>query len=1384
MSNRFFRAATRAVAAMRDGGPPATLDAEGAEQRDASRADKGRGSDGYYDGDVSDAGVRGGDADALKGPENTVGSDAIEGNRGGNCSVEPSDAGMEGATETGENTAVYQPQTSEHSSHHSRRASQKKKAKVGVVVPIPSALDEMIDSTLGVNFNDERMTSRKTTMTTLHEDAVDHQKIKASYQRVGRALEGVLCALPVTEMSPELSETIKCLTASDQTLDMRFIQELRDLSAVLQADPVPRLSRKCHEAIERMAEDGQMIEMRFVEELSDAKVLTFCTSPPEEQYRAAQEERLAELCAAIAACAIATLASSPAQELLVLWSIVHSSISAAVGAEALEAATHGEKHESEDTNEHFSTPMQLAIRPPDLVRLEELVDNEVMESPIAQSLARQSLSGLKGKLALSRQGVDAALQAMREGRAMMLGGWLMSLGLPPLLRLEIVRDFFQITGLFFSEMYGPVLAFIERQQVPSLVYTVIRWLRNIYSILAMDASVLMRYLDLYSSAWATVGVSLLLISILLVHWSFVLAVFSLWWKMPRVADGVRHGHEATTWAAFASRNKWMTRAATVFITVCLTFYLPLTQMSFNVLVVTSHPENEAAAASVRFASQYRSGPYWFFFPLEAILLLFTFTLTLPILLVWSIKTNQPSGSLENENFTHDLDGDMVMFDDRVYTQLVASDPSQLGCPYRSLYAGFERNWSTYKVMQMVAKVVLAIIVVAVGKYIHVGGTLISGFYFFVVVLSWLSEPFTDPLDDFMEFFSKCTALATAIGGTAAAYVEQKEDASAFTAAGLQVVMGIVVFAHSANLVIMLAALLLGMDTTRLLMKKVIGWLSFSDTSRGLEDVRAKHAVPKWDLQKEAKHRVWQAFWRAVLLELAETEEGSIPQDQGKENATEKITGVARLAKLEEAVVASGFERVLSHWRGKEQTYTTQLRRLARDVLEGVDVFWDNPKGARDGHLDSISCFGKMYVVPYPFHCVVVYDDAADEAIVRDDFKESAPLHSSHCNLAKLLSLNFTPTIMAKRELRQKLRILSDRKTEINFPFARIETVWLGPKLQGWWGFLPILTMPGVYKFKCHYSSGVLKVETSADKTGMLRMFTTGDKIQRKMADGFAVTMAYEGGWGEVEVPHGSGRWYRIESRKAVVKADHIGLKSNMEESDELRTIFAETRIDWEEALETLRKQHQEYRRGLAKAEADANAALSDGFWHFVYNNPHLPRDELEKYLTEREQSPALRSLPETHASALDALYLRRDWVFKHPMITFWYVFWDDVYARNSGLKCLRPEDFDPLQPTAICYRVMSRKRLEDWLRERNLCKCWSLFNPRLLGLLYEEMERHRVTDQKKKTDVTGEEGRTVWGWLLKLLCEKVEKYRATPPMTDVKSEEERKPRKAGKLYKA
>ncbi|KAF1772868.1 hypothetical protein GQ600_8731 [Phytophthora cactorum] len=184
------------------------------------------------------------------------------------------------------------------------------------------------------------------------------------------------------------------------------------------------------------------------------------------------------------------------------------------------------------------------------------------------------------------------------------------------------------------------------------------------------------------------------------------------------------------------------------------------------------------------------------------------------LVIWK---NRPNGSLEDEEYTYDLDGEKVAFGDKVYTELVSSDPIQLGCPFRSLYAGFERNWSIYKPAFHRTRLTIF------GAHIQDHGS---------------------------DYSSRSNRSGLRIPSG-----ENVVDGSS----ARQCFMGFVVIVHCLNMAAMVLALAMGVSASRGLIKSCLGWLLFSDTLRGFEDGRAKNIIPHWDVDKEAKHRVWQSF---------------------------------------------------------------------------------------------------------------------------------------------------------------------------------------------------------------------------------------------------------------------------------------------------------------------------------------------------------------------------------------------------------------------------------------------------------------------------------------------------------------------------------------------
>ncbi|KAE8978070.1 hypothetical protein PR003_g25752 [Phytophthora rubi] len=1208
------------------------------------------------------------------------------------------------------------------------------------VVPMPAGVGELPAEVLSISSD-------------VSNSVVNPQELQKAIQRAGRALVDVLSSVSI---SSESRIALKHMAESGKVLEMRCVEEIKNSRvlagyAELQSDPaaVKQLA-ELREATAACA-TASLASVPVVELLSLWSVVHEAVSnviTEEAAALAAQATKAApEVLEAVEdatdnAMAIGKLLTAALASSSVLVSSVSYQLREAVQHLAEEGVSIAD-HLAEELGRQLGVIRQvlsaqewaelrsrcsqsiatewralgeaaekISYQALDGVAQVKLAASEVFDSRFAKAIVAQGFAGLDGVLGQSRDAVDAALDVVRDGGAAAVGAVAACLarsGLPPLLRVEIARDFAQTVGLFFTGLYDPVLDFFERNHVVSALNKFLSGLRGAYDVMAINVLALVEQASQNQALITDIALAVLLSAIGVVYVSYLWFVFS-GRSLHSRADEVRQGHEANTWAALATKQKMRVKMFTLVTTACLTVYLPLTRLCLDVVVAgatnrsISDDTSQATSASDLVLSRFRHDAAWKGIVAAAYILLLTFTLPLPLLLVIAIAENRPTGSLENPLITHDLDGEVVPFDDKVYARLITRDPSQLRCPYRSLYAGFEQRWSYYKVLQLLVKLVLVLVIVlAASQDARICGLVSCAIYATVVAISSYSTPFSDPLNNVMEISGKVAALTTCVGGALASFVDMQQTKSRL----LELVGVVVSIVHISNLFVMLAVLLLGMRGARLFLKNLLGWITFSDTSRGLEDAPAKNVLPLWDVDKEVKHRVWQAFWRSLALEMA--------QNAGNLKANpEEITVAHRLEALEQAVVASGGHRVRSHWRGEENAYTSKLRQATRAALEGVDVFWDDASGARDGHLDSKSCFGKMYVLPYPFHCVVVYDDSKDEAIVRDD---AEPHEQS--KLAKLLLLNFTPIVVAKRALRQKLRVLSSHATRIDFPFQRQEkaTVEDGTVTKtDSQGNMHTETRYTTVEFTCYYHWGIIHVATK------------GDASKRIMAEGFDVNMTYKDGYGDAVAPH-TGKVHHLKDRVAVMGPEHLGLTPAMEDSEQLRIIFEQTRGVWERGVLELRAEHQTYRRALERKHLEANATLSDAFWYFVYNNPHLPRQELEFHLIRREGNPQLKSLVETHQRALDSLYLRMKFVQSHPAVAFWFVFWDDVHARNGEMKRLRKlkDDFDPRQRTAICYHVKRRHDLEAWLRERKLLNKRRLFHPRLLDLLYVEMEKRLET---------------------------------------------------------
>uniref|UniRef100_K3X6Q6 Uncharacterized protein n=1 Tax=Globisporangium ultimum (strain ATCC 200006 / CBS 805.95 / DAOM BR144) TaxID=431595 RepID=K3X6Q6_GLOUD len=374
-----------------------------------------------------------------------------------------------------------------------------------------------------------------------------------------------------------------------------------------------------------------------------------------------------------------------------------------------------------------------------------------------------------------------------------------------------------------------------------------------------------------------------------------------------------------------------------------------------------------------------------------------------------------------------------------------------------------------------------------------------------------------------------------------------------------------------------------------------------------------------------------------------------------------------------------------------------MRMAARCTPEGVDVYWNDVGGTLDGHLDSKTFFGKMYIKLYPFHRIMVYDDAKDETIIRDD------------KFSEFLFLNFSPAILKKRPLRAC-------GAPIHFPFKRLERVKLNSTVV-----------------TDSHGNSVTYTKEDGEKAKLMFCYTMdvitveANSKEHKMAAGFEVSMTYRDGFADLQ-DEGTGETLRLANHVAVMGPEHIRLTATMQESAQLTQIFAQNQECWEPMLKTQQHDCRKYRENFLEKHNKSRRVLNDGFWYYVYNNPTLSYDSLVERLRRTEPNLFIREL--------SFLFKRMAFVRFQPAVKFWFLFWDDLFACNGDMACLKRyrADFDPLEPTSIYYRIMKRDALETRLSERKqrgkpfsvwtvLCRRKTLFHDKLLTLLYEQLER-------------------------------------------------------------
>jgi len=874
----------------------------------------------------------------------------------------------------------------------------------------------------------------------------------------------------------------------------------------------------------------------------------------------------------------------------------------------------------------------------------------------------------------------------------------------PLLKLEIFRDFSQIISLVFANAIF---------SLEGTMYAAKKWLGGLFSSIALDLGEAFRSENAVKIA---VAVGLMLI-ILVLSSFFWMAFYSNIGAMKM--NSARTGHETIAFAENAAKQAKTVMVANATILVALSVYLPVTQFAFQIFfcdrsafIIAYLLGNDVCDAQVNknYALMLGSG----------IVILVTFTLGLPYFLYGQINHYKPKGSPLNPEFTNDVDGERVPFDDVIYNEVVETDPDQLNNPFRSLYRGFERHHSAWKIWVMMFKLCLAFFLTWLSSRPTPDKTAIAVVTFLFMLLlfvyTYYVSPFVDPMNDFMDACGRFTAIVTSLAALIAVNAQEGGPVANF--------LGIIVLIFGVlNMGVMFLLCMAEYDWFRGCYHNCLGTFTWYDSTKNLHNLSAENVISTWQLDREVKHRVWQTFWNGVLL-----------SNCGQET-------ISRMSELKADAINYGIDYIRAHWDASEEEM--QLRKTLRDEFEGTDLFWDDPVGTRDGVLDSETCFGKMYVMPYPFHIVVVYDDCLDESFINDPVK-----------LKAFVAKNRTETVVNARRVRKEIRVLASKVQAlkmagaeflVDYPCVRDELreVPDGTKTTGSGKnshttiVYSTITLP-VHYTKCHIQ---LLVNQNISHSA-----------------GFKLLITYKDGHGTATKPR-TNLTYSENNVTGEFDETHAGVEPKTfkvltGEGKATRAAFLAAIKDFIDLDKEVAAYDEEDRLYRARLEAKFQAKrhiLANQFWFRVYNNPKIPRAQLEMYLRESETNDFLRKFPDEHKDALEYLYSRVEFIDKNDASRLWYCFWDDFWSQNKSLGIVKSKAhlFDVSQSTALCYRTGDRKALEQWLSDAGVmgggCSYKQLITPAVLDLLFDRAENpsnyplkeYLTPSQQKMQQLTG-----------------------------------------------
>ncbi|KAF9947841.1 hypothetical protein BGZ70_002488 [Mortierella alpina] len=837
--------------------------------------------------------------------------------------------------------------------------------------------------------------------------------------------------------------------------------------------------------------------------------------------------------------------------------------------------------------------------------------------------------------------LSAAMDGIMSGESSNIGIGIM--------KLEIIRDFLQFVGLYLSVSGN---SFVNQ-----------KWLYATVNIIPALMS-----LDL-SRAFGFGMVFLILFGL-------VCFIAQYTFKIMTRADPNDdiEGLEVSSWSLRSKKARIETIAIVFLLT---TLYLPLAKLSFDALVWSDsmwpikNPYTNADFPTLQPLGPsgiYRSPDDFCYvtsmkiqdlnfayviIPL-AIFALAVNTIYFPLAVRRLIMLNLPRIDKYTEQGERRLDLD------EEYKRLTNSD----NCPYNFLYNGYRREFGTYKVVIMFTKLFAVIIVVFFSK----DNCLFRGyerrtieatraglqilFTASLIYRHYRTQPFLYASQNLSEYWSRaCTVVTSVIG----LFVVLKVGPASANHLGIMLVATYVLMC-----IIVIWFVIRQTQKFQIMLKQIQRRLDFS-----LEIYN-----PRLNYFKHIKRRIWQETWTTTLL-----------VDESFKMPTDKVIAYSQsphrppyLLNFSGTVAERHVENLrivrqigLRSYSQACQFLTPAMvrkRGLILNEFVGPDMYY-----APEFMASNIKTyFGKAYVVPFPFSVVFVYDESS---VVVTLVKEH--------DLDRYIQQNQDPEIQRRRDLRYQLRAL-DGKFVVR-PFIETRGIQRGRESNGTME-MSLVNAPVSYK------RGLFTIHRKKMSSWQ----------GHNMNPGFSVTITYSEG--ELQDPEGSTQLLH----ETTISHDVIGITRDFQITPSLARLLRDNHALISRGVKKVKKVMKSYQEHYRNEALRKDATLSYDFFINVYDNPTLKQKELGPLLLATEENPRIRHPSEQVSVAVKYLYERMTAVNRTRCHQWWYLFWDDLYRKNhEEIPQLVPKEFSPAFLGSICYRPMSRQKLELFLEKHG---CW------------------------------------------------------------------------------